>query len=209
MLAIIQTYIAQGIVTLYNSDIICEERSLRQPLIYQTYSIEALRDSKWLAIVDLDEFLYSPHYTDIKEAIQTFDTRMISHILVDWVPFGSNGYIEQPKNVVESFTRRAQLDDKTRQAHPSLFSYKSSDSIQQDMINVHEPSIRPLPSSYCNWIEADMPMLLINHYQTQSENFWKIKSSRGDVNRYISEMLATKKCLLILIAIRTPKSTSV
>jgi len=91
-------------VTLFNSDVVCNTVG-RQDMIYNTYLKPILHETKWIAIVDLDEFMYSPYYIDVKHVIKKYEK--YSQISVEWNHFGSNGYIQQPQKVVESFTRRS------------------------------------------------------------------------------------------------------
>jgi len=81
-------------------------------------SKELLKESKWVAIMDLDEFLYSPKDINIKNILDKYDS--YSQITVDWLCFGSNEHLLQPQSVVEGFTKRSEVDTSSK-----FYSYKS------------------------------------------------------------------------------------
>ena len=67
----------------------------------------ARREAVWLGLVDLDEFAYTKklNLRSMLQSIQTKDPQM-GEVCAPWKLFGSSGWIKQPKNVVQSFTRR-------------------------------------------------------------------------------------------------------
>lgn len=63
-------------------------------------------ESEWIAFLDLDEFLFSPKKNDLKDVIE--DYRNFPGVLVNWLSFGSSGYLTKPKGLqIENFTKRA------------------------------------------------------------------------------------------------------
>ena len=65
--------------------------------------------TKWLAIVDADEFLFSPK-GDMKEQLKQYET--YPGVAVNWVVFGPNGHIKRPDGLVMDnyFTTPANFD---------------------------------------------------------------------------------------------------
>jgi hypothetical protein len=57
-------------------------------------------------VFDLDEFCYSPQEIDIKQILREYQNTRYQEIIIDWYWFGSNNLIEQPKEIVHSFTKR-------------------------------------------------------------------------------------------------------
>jgi hypothetical protein len=80
----------------------------RQKYLYNKYYGNILKETNWLAILDLDEFLYSPKTKNINEILQKYDNKPQQELVIDWYLFGSNDYAEQPKNVIESFIKRGE-----------------------------------------------------------------------------------------------------
>ena len=177
-LPIIQKY-AQHI-TLYDNDI--ETKNVgRQILIYEKYFRPILSESKWIAILDLDEFLYnptSPYHIDLNITLDKYTD--FAQIRVNWLHFGSNDHIYQPNSVIEGFTRRAITDDTK-----PYFSFKSifqSDKLVSFGIHSNRVAGNEL---YLKYNEDNPPELVINHYCIQSQDFFmRIKSTRGDINNW-------------------------
>ncbi len=181
-LPIIEKY--KNTVTLFNNEIVYEKTG-RQILMYNTYLKPILHETKWIAILDLDEFMYSPYYIDIKHVIKKYDD--YSQISVNWNHFGSNGHVEQPQKVVESFTKRARNDFKY--THPfswKMFHEKSIVKSESAMLlGVHTSSING-KTKQIKKNETISAELIINHYAIQSFNwFMAVKSTRGDADRWL------------------------
>lgn len=164
-------------ITCYNNDIVTRDVG-RQIMIYEKYFRPILSNSKWVSIIDLDEFLYSPAEKSFKDILEKY--KDYSQIRIDWLHFGSSGHIQQPDSVVKNFTRRSILD-KTK----SYYSYKNifrSEALLS--FNVH---LNTVSGQTCmiDYIEGEMVDLVINHYPIQSLDFFmKVKAIRGDVNNW-------------------------
>jgi hypothetical protein len=58
--------------------------------------------ARWIAIIDLDEFLFSPRSVDLKELLRQYAD--VPAVFVYWVLFGSGGHVSQPAgNVIEAY----------------------------------------------------------------------------------------------------------
>jgi len=115
--------------------------------------------------------------------------------------FGSNGLIDQPSSIVQSFTKRASTD---MTKYPSLLEnykvlkptktpesdwqkYIVNTAYKVDNIDIHTVVIEGTSACLSNCIDSINPLLLINHYATQSKNFFlQVKSPRGDVNNWVA-----------------------
>jgi hypothetical protein len=148
-----------------------------------------------IAIIDLDEFIYSPQEVDIKNILRQHED--ISVVGLNWVWFGSNGFIKQPKSIIQSFVRRAQYD---ATKYPALVEHygvlSRNEDWQKNIINtasrvdnvdVHLVVAEGISASLSWSAFPDNPPLLLNHYSTQSRDFFLLnKGTRGDVNNWIS-----------------------
>lgn len=62
--------------------------------------------ARWLALIDADEFLYSPVEDDLKVVLRRYEDRPA--VAVYWVNFGSNGHLTRPDGlVIENYTQAA------------------------------------------------------------------------------------------------------
>jgi hypothetical protein len=144
-------------------------------------------DTRWLALIDLDEFLFSPTGQSLPEVLRQF--RWVASVVVNWRCYGPSGH-EDPPNapVVESYTRRA-ADDHPQNRHiksivfpaatvlpvwnPHYFAYHG--------LSVDERGDRTPPGVFRDPPTADL--LRINHYWTRSNAEWrdKLMRPRADV----------------------------
>ena len=168
-------------ITLYENDIETKEVG-RQSMIYEKFFRPILYQSKWFAILDLDEFLYSPTNIYLLSVIENYNE--FSQIRVNWLHFGSSEHIYQPQCVVEGFLKRAILDDSKQ-----YFSYKTifkgntllSFGVHSQYVNGDE--------IYLKYDEINIPDLVINHYCIQSQDFYlRIKGTRGDINNWFDHV---------------------
>ena len=169
-------------VTLFHNDIVTKEVG-RQPQIYEKYFTPLLSTAKWMSILDLDEFLYSPETINIKQVLSEYSE--YSQILVDWVHFGSNGHVKQPPSAVEGFTMRAHSRESGINAR--YYGYKSIFKCEQlKTFDIHSSNV---DGDDLRIIDTPEAKLLINHYNIQSlEFFINVKGTRGDVNNWFDHM---------------------
>lgn len=178
-LPLIQKYIDSGYVTLYHNDIVTKD-SGRQGKIYEKYFRGILKDTRWLGIIDLDEFLYSPSEIDIKNIVKKYES--YSSIRVSWIHFGSNGHIKQPESLVKGFTMRAKLNQTGVEFQGFKTIFKTNETVS---FGVHDSSI----SSKRAILPQDSQDLLINHYNIQSWEFYStVKASRGDCDNWFDQI---------------------
>lgn len=75
-----------------------------QQLSYRDCIKKVRFSSKWVAFIDLDEFLWSPSAEGVREVLNDFPRA--AGLAVRWVLFGSNGHEKRPKEgVLRSFTK--------------------------------------------------------------------------------------------------------
>ena len=188
---ILQPYIDIGYVTFYTNTLVEMREFGRQQELYAKYFRQHLKETHWFGILDLDEFLYSPtDKIDIKQVLSGYETE--TQIESNWVHFGSSGHINQPEKVVSNFLYRGSYNSHTNGPNGRYNSYKSivnvrklgCENITLD-IHRHKNDRGEYMDSRNLSFELSEPVLLINHYCTQSLEFWKkVKMSRGDINYY-------------------------
>lgn len=149
----------------------------RQREIYNCFILPRIKESEWWLIVDLDEYVYCPNYIDLK--VYLHQVNNIGQIQIENMFFGSNAYIEQPKQIVSSFTKRkAEISNgHTKYFLKSTFDFTS--------LNVHHATFTNPVEENENFIYLSYEYYIINHYCCQSKSFWdNIKCTRGDSDEY-------------------------
>jgi hypothetical protein len=190
-LSILQPYIEDGFVTLYQNDN-PERYTGRQIDMNNKFFKPIFKESQWLANVDLDEYLYSPKTKDLKNILRKYESH--AGVIANWVWFNSNGHITQPKFVVEGFTKRCEYNQQIYMKPPGLppewVQFNAPKLILNSNFNVqsfetHTAITDGNMVNISTQAMPDNPELLINHYQLQSREYWQnVKMNRGDVNHW-------------------------
>lgn len=165
---------------------------------------EARHKTEWLAILDLDEFLYPSNLTKCKSQSSRPWTipeilnknKDIGGIVCPWVFFGSSGFIRQPDSVVHNFLMRMNYGQGKEVNVKTIYNVDKTDKIiiHNGKFKDGYYSISSNKNKHRNdtcfetVTEKDLKEnnfeLVINHYAIQSWNFFKnIKMSRGDINK--------------------------
>ena len=171
------------------------ENRFRQAGIYKNIVVKILagNESKWVAIIDLDEFLYSPQEVDVRKILRQHES--LSLVGLNWVWFGSNGHVKQPKSVINSFTMRADYDimrydklaDHYKAFQKDWQKYIINLSYKVESIDIHYAFTEGTSDTigYKRAAYAENPQLLLNHYSVQSmEYLLDNKSKRGSANNH-------------------------
>lgn len=139
------------------------------------------RNISMLAVVDVDEFLFSKDRRNLKTAVATIfsENPGVSQLSVNWAMFGSSGHNKQPDSVRLSFTKRAK---ELHQLVKSIILVKELNDLNVHSHNVNENTINVSDK------------IQLNHYAIQSkEYFEKVKMSRGDVHTKNSDSVRNWK----------------
>ena len=139
------------------------------------YDKEKLQEkTKWLIVADLDEFYYCNN-SKISNELKKYED--YDFITSKWKMFGSNNYIEHPKDIRTSLTKRV---EKLSILGKYIFQTKN---IYSEAIDIHELNI----GSYNNKIELS-EIFRLNHYPIQSKDFFeKVKMTRGAADQLANE----------------------
>ena len=194
----IQKYIDSKFVELKNVAVEDNDKQMvwRQRHLYNKYYGKILSETKWVAVLDLDEFLYSPINKNINEILKKYDNSSFQEIIVDWYLFGSSGYDEQPKSVVESFVKRGEKVAReysfSQDGYEACWRCKSFAKTQLMTSLCHHFNFY-----YCfgkrdyttegryfdnfNLNVSDLGGMYINHY-LQSKRYYSTKRKRGSCN---------------------------
>ncbi|NEN92823.1 MAG: glycosyltransferase family 92 protein, partial [Okeania sp. SIO3H1] len=168
----------------------------QQMKAYNHFLQKYKNESKWIAFIDLDEFLFPTEKNDLREILEEFPD--VPAIGVNWLIFGTSGYEKKPKGLqIENFTKRAKEDFKANLNFkcivrseftiecmtPHHFVYVNDGVAVSE--NYEKLSAKVSP-------QHSVKKLRINHYFTRSmeESLNKIKRGRATVNhkRKIGEL---------------------
>ncbi len=122
-------------------------------------------ETKWLAVIDLDEYIV-PVKDDSILPLLNEQKDNVAQIIIPWVIFGSNGHETTPKGLVlESYTKRAK--------HSWLYKSIINPRLVFNM-GCHEHSVAGRTKS--------MPIskIRVHHYHCKSWEEYKLKAMRGD-----------------------------
>lgn len=175
---ILLAYIDRGVVSLFNAT---WDRYLgRQRDMYNHYILPRLHETRWILMVDLDEFVWSPQGTNFPHLLETYFKRL-AQLQINHTYFGSNGHDTQPASLVGGFTRRS-LDIPSKSEG---YKYFLNTEYKFTSINVHYADHADPEDKAKRFEMFSQDWWRLNHYSCQSREFWvKIKCTRGDSDNY-------------------------
>jgi hypothetical protein len=177
----IKPYVESGIITLF-TEYNWGRYLGRQRAIYTQFFLPIVnrKETKWLLVVDMDEYVWSETHPKITDFLNLFND--LAQIQVRDTLFGSNGYIEQPESLIHYFTKRTAeiptLDGCTKYFVNSDYNFTS--------LNIHHATFEDVSLEKTVFKIFFNPYLILNHYKFQSYDFWKnVKCTRGDGDHYL------------------------
>jgi Glycosyl transferase family 2 len=176
----IQPYIDKGLITLYHVSEPYYEG--RQRNLYNRHLMPHLKqkDTQWLLMIDLDEFVWSPKGIHLGEVLRMGNCQQYGQIQVHQLLFGSSGHEVQPESLVKHFTRREDL-------YRICGKFFLNSDFEFDSINVHYADFtnKDYMTDARVFIMIPADWFVYNHYNCQSVEFWRdVKCIRGDSNAY-------------------------
>jgi glycosyltransferase involved in cell wall biosynthesis len=175
-IAILQDYIDRGVVSLFVAN---EGYYLgRQRNLYNRYILPHIKETRWLLMVDLDEYVWSVQNIRLDCVLTGFE--QFGQIQIQESLFGSNGYENQPKHILPSFTKRCN-------EYRDTYKYFVNSAFDFYSLNVHYADFtdRSYMTNGSVFIIAYDYIFLLNHYKCQSREFWNnVKCTRGDSDNY-------------------------
>jgi len=143
----------------------------------------------WMAIIDIDEFLYSPlENKKIPDIIEIYEKEKKYAIGVNWKCFGSNNIDENSEfKVLEKFTKCADKYNGINQSIKSLFKINIIDTNNLFPIK----SIHKYPIKKGHRYYTSTGLDYIKHNET---NFEKLKSDRKKYLKNINKSAGSTMC---------------
>jgi hypothetical protein len=193
--AVLEPYVLDGTVVLKDWP---EEPG--QQNAYRDCLRERRGAARWIAFIDLDEFLFSPSLVPLPEVLEAYEEWPGVH--VNWAAFGPSGHESKPDGlVVESYTLRAADDhpfsrmckcvvDPARTAGirgVHLFDYREGEGVDENF--------NPIESLRGFTEQSSWKRLRVNHYQMKSMEQWADKVQRptadsGRLRKYNTDRLS-------------------
>jgi hypothetical protein len=136
-------------------------------------------DSRWIAVLDLDEFLFSPTGSPVPEVLRAYENW--PGVGVNRATYGTSGHSKKPAGlVIESYVRRMSIahpqsiksiidpSRTSRVENPHAFEYEAGRAVDENREEIE------------GWFTKDFTFsrLRINHYWTKSEEECDRKFSR-------------------------------
>jgi len=171
---VLAPYVARGLVDLVDWPV-----SLGKVAAYADCVRRRADEARWIALIDVDEFLFSPVQTDIRPILRGYAD--MPGLLVHSPFFGANGHAERPAGpLVRAFTRRAPL---------SLWRVKTIVNPRfVRSVDVHRSEYirgEALGTDRRRLGDTKAPVLdrlRLNHYWSRSFADLEIKIARGDAS---------------------------
>jgi len=176
---ILQPYIEEGIVELFDwptgPDVLV--RNI-QAAVYTNCVNVCRNETKWLAVIDVDEFLYAVNQDDLVQELKTYQE--FGGVCVNWQEFGTSGVKRIPDDrlLIEMLLMKADYDHWRNQEYKSVVRPDRVKSFE----NAHFANYR-LPYFHVNeqkerikafWLSpyVTVEKLRINHYWSRDEDFF-------------------------------------
>ena len=174
---VLRPYVEKGLITY-------REWRYRPPCQLSAYNdaLKLYRDkSKWLAFIDIDEFLISDKL--LPEVLKDYEE--YGGLGANWLVYGSNGHIKRPSGgILENYTSHSDygfdvnLHIKSivntqyveEAVNPHFFTYK-------DGYHCVTENKEPVPQAWTKYYSGNV--IRINHYYCKSKEDYERKTNRG------------------------------
>jgi hypothetical protein len=155
-----------------------------QSQAYDDCLAERRESSRWIAFIDLDEFLFSPTGRPVAELLPEYERWPA--VGVNWAAFGTSGHRTPPPGlVIENYLHRRRdgaprhkqiksiVDPKraARSLSPHHFRYVDGFAVDENRSPIDKP-----PRATTS--EVSFSLLRVNHYWTRSAEEWSRKLTR-------------------------------
>jgi hypothetical protein len=159
-------------------------------IIKYIYHSECKNETEWLALIDLDEFMYSPLKIKLVDVLKLHFPN--DHLIWSpWKIFGTSGCIDNPPSVIKSNLYRMPVRNAQGKCLIRTDNWNDDKldphfaSTTPNTIRISSGEVYPMSEKKNTSIEETLPLhkIVINHYQFQSLQFYRdVKCTRGEVN---------------------------
>lgn len=181
---LLQPYIDRQLVSLFPT----YELSFAQYKIIPELIEKAKNETKWLAIIDLDEFIFLQNsaidlYTDV---LKNGEVKGLSAFGLNWATFGNSGIVFKQKLVTQSYFRRAEQQADINK--PIKFILKPTEVLsclghsflfKNTVVTTDNKVIKPTVEGKYRSEEVSWRSVRLNHYPIKSLEEFLEKTKRG------------------------------
>jgi hypothetical protein len=192
-LAVLAPYIQEGIVDLIDCPAEIGETHFYNQRKAYARGLNKAKEDKWLALIDIDEFILPKKVKTIKEILKNYEDYY--GVSIRWQKFGTSGYWEIPKDrlTIECLTKKAppyHIDNLTKCiVQPKLLP---SNFFDEKYVKANKVDL----VHFCKWIQesdckmrscgpmelpgevqkvVDLEEAQINHYWSRDEKYYREK----------------------------------
>jgi Glycosyltransferase family 92 len=142
------------------------------------------RDTRWIAFIDVDEFLFSPTGRSLPDVLDEF--KRVPAVAANWRIYGTNGHEFPPEgSVIENYPVAEPDDNPINRLVKSIVFPAMTSSLVQNS-HAFRYYARPVgeDGKRVSGVLRDPPtadLLRVNHYITRSRQEWEAKRRRRRV----------------------------
>lgn len=196
---ILRPYVDQGIVEnihVYDHLTLREQsKPLMQPSAMKNAVERSCGKTRWLALIDLDEFILPRNCDDLRTLLAEYED--CSGLAVHWQQFGTSGHVKRPSTQINHLLHRAETNHWTSRQFKCIVKPDSIDveGILHEKTRKFTPHIYPIHTGKIvneqhREIQYDAILqpftgekVVINHYILRSfQDYWEVKVPRGRFN---------------------------
>jgi hypothetical protein len=194
--AVLAPYVEAGVVVPHDWPAILPPHVVvgeaAQCAVYQDCILRHGSESRWIAFLDLDEFLFSPTGAALPELLREYE--QWPGVGINWAQFGTSGHDSMPDGLVtENYVRRAEARGYNRPikcvvdpsrvrnfclAHFFMFNGEPGVVVDEN----HQPVTASPGSPLSMTDEVSFEKLRVNHYATKSAAEYREKLARVRVD---------------------------
>ena len=174
---ILKPYIERGIVdyTYFPG------RAQQRPAYYDVINKHA-DDTRWLALIDLDEFLVPVKHKTLPKFLHSLPR--FSQLIVSWVDYGSNGHKTKPNGlVIENYTKHARDNWGVKSIiNPRLITYLGNPHYNYVAGSTIDENGRKIGKINQEKNPTTINKIRCNHYITKSYSEYMARCNLGDAS---------------------------
>jgi hypothetical protein len=173
---ILKPYVEEGYVTVVKSANLF--RGNRQAAAHNHALNLARTKTIWLAMLDIDEFIYP--LVDDKIMLAKYD--LYGQVMLNYACFGSSGHIIRPNLQTQAYLRRAKDGWEWNELCKAIGQVQKVQSVKHHHHFVTgKGKTVDEDGKVCGWVKKYKGKYLrINHYMARSIEDYKVKMSRGN-----------------------------
>jgi len=141
--------------------------------------------ARWIAFIDLDEFLFSPTGAPLPEILRDYEDD--PGVVVNWAMFGTSGHLTKPEGlVIETHLHRKRYPEGAREHVKSIVDPARTEHVRSPHVFAYRDGAFPVnekgerqdqpPFSFADY---STERLQINHYSMKSDEEFARKVARG------------------------------